>query len=167
MNGYRRGKAGAIGKRLLLIGHSVMRTHHRFSQQPDKETLYQRRMQRLRRSFQATLEKGKQLDPMTAKRTYNQCLHYSRDEELFWTFLKNPAIPLTNNPALRPYVIWRKLSFASQSLQGLRFRPMILTLVGTARQLGISRVEMLREISAQGLAGKTITFQFPFRQRMP
>lgn len=165
----RRGQAGEIGKRLLLIGWLVFRTRHRFEKNPEWEAIYQRRMQRLRRSFQTTLEKGKQLSPLTAKRTRNQCKHLLKAETMCWTFLKDTRIPLTNNPAesaLRPYVIWRKTSFASQSLQGLRFRPMILTLTGTAKQLGISSLEMLREISQQGLAQKTIAFQLPFDRRL-
>lgn len=166
----RPGKAGIIGKRLLLIGFMIFRTRHRFDQQPAWETIYQRRMQRLRRSFQTTLEQGTQLSPVTAKRTRNQCIYLQRDEAMCWTFLKNHRIPLTNNraeSALRPYVIWRKLSFASQSLRGLRFRPMILTVSGTAKQLGMSTLEVLREISQQGLARKTITFQFPLSRRLP
>ena len=165
----RPGKAGVIGKRLLLIGHTVFRTQHRYAHRPDEQTRYHRRMQRLRRSFQMTLEKGKQLNPITAKRTRNQCVHLASDEDLCWTFLQDSRIPLTNNPAesaLRPYVIWRKLSFASQSLRGLRFRPMILTVTITARQLGISSLEVLREISEQGLARRPVNFRFPFHQRI-
>ena len=159
----------AIGKRLLLLGHAVIRTHHRFAQEPDKTTGYHRRMQRLRRSFQATLEQGRQLHPVNAFRTRNQCIHLLKDEDLCWTFLKDSRIPLTNNlaeSALRPYVIWRKLCFATQSLQGLRFRPMILTVTTTARQLGMSSLAVLRDISEQGLARKSITFRFPLEQRI-
>lgn len=166
----RPGKAGAVGKRLLLLAWAISRTRHRFEANPGWEVIYRRRMQRLRRSFQATLEKGVQLSAVTAKRTLNQCIHLQKHEAMCWTFLKDNRIPLTNNPAesaLRPYVIWRKLSFATQSLQGLRFRPMILTMTGTARQLGMSSWEMLREISQQGLERKAITFQFPFGRRLP
>jgi len=165
----RRGQAGAIGKRLLLIGHAVFRTHHRFANDPDNITIYHRRMQRLRRSFRDTLEKGKQLNPVIAQHTHTQCAYLLKDEDLCWTFLKDPIIPLTNNraeSALRPYVIWRKLSFATQSLQGLLFRPMILTVTTTARQLGMSSLETLREISEQGLSRKKITFRFPFDRRI-
>ena len=74
-----------------------------------------------------------------ADRTANQCRHLLKDEMMCWTFLKDSAIPLTNNlaeRAIRPYVIWRKLSFASQSYQGDQFRPMILTILGTTQKLG-------------------------------
>ncbi len=40
--------------------------------------------------------------------------------------------------AIRPYVIWRKLIFASQSYQGDQFRPLILSIIGTAQRLDIS-----------------------------
>ncbi|MGB1258220.1 MAG: IS66 family transposase, partial [Thiolinea sp.] len=166
----RPGQAGAIGKRLLLLGLVIFRTRHRFDKDSEWEPTYRRRMQRLRQSFQATLEKGTALSAVTAKRTLNQCLHLQKAEEMCWTFLKDNRIPLTNNwaeSALRPYVIWRKLSFATQSLRGLRFRPMILTLTGTARQFGMSSWDMLREISQQGLERKSITFQFPFDHRLP
>ena len=82
-----------------------------------------------------------------------------------WTFLKDSRIPLTNNRAEsvnRPYVIWRKICYASQSLQGDRFRPMILTVVETARRMDINPVEFMRSVCAQGLQDKTITIRFPF-----
>ena len=56
-----------------------------------------------------------------------------------WTFLKDGRIPLTNNRAervIRPYVQWRKTSFASQSAQGDRFRPMVLTVLGDGQPIG-------------------------------
>lgn len=162
-------EVGAIGRRLLLLAYATVRTHHRFAQQADKETIYHRRMQRLKRSFQETLEKGSQLSPLSATRTYHQCVHLLKDEVICWTFLKDNRIPLTNNvaeSALRPYVLWRKISFASQSLHGLRFRPMVLTVTSTAKHLGMSSLDVMREISAQGLSGKAISFQFPFQQRI-
>lgn len=161
----RRGQAGAIGQRLLLIAHSLIRTHHRYQQQPDQRERYRRRMQRLRRSFQATLQTGSQLDELTCQRTRNQCLHLLKDEAMCWTFLKDDRIPLTNNQAeraIRPYVLWRKVSHASQSAQGDRFRPVVMTVLGTARQLGMNLGEMMREICSAGLSRKPISTRFPF-----
>ena len=160
----RRGVAGEIGGRLLLLAAAVVRTHHRFSQEPDQQALYQRRMQRLRCSFQAALQRGNQLDERTGKRTRNQCQHLLKDEAMCWTFLKDRRIPLTNNRAeraIRPYVLWRKGSFASQSAQGDRFRPMVLTVLGTACQLGLSTAALMREVCAQGLTNQPVTVRFP------
>ena len=50
------------------------------------------------------------------------------DVHTCWTFLEDHRIPLTNNfaeRAIRPYVIWRKLSYSTQSDAGNQFRPMI------------------------------------------
>ena len=164
----RRGEAGQMGSRLLLLAAAVVRTHHRFSQEPDQTRIYQRRMQRLRRSFQMTLRRGSQLDERTCKRTRNQCQHLLKDEAMCWTFLKDRRIPLTNNRAeraIRPYVMWRKSSHASQSAQGDRFRPMVLTVLGTAQQLGLGTADLMREICTQGLAKKTVTVRFPLPEQ--
>lgn len=55
-----------------------------------------------------------------------------------WTFVDVAGVEPTNNasaprgnPALRPAVIWRKLSFGTQSAGGSRFVETILTVVET------------------------------------
>jgi hypothetical protein len=51
-----------------------------------------------------------------------------------WTFLDVEGVEPTNNAserALRPAVIWRKLSFGTQSAGGSRFVETILTVVET------------------------------------
>ena len=140
----------------------MLRTRHRW--QEGKLTLhhYHRRMERLRASMTALLEQGQSLSGAT--RTVNQCRHLLKDEALYWTFLQDPKIPLTNNAAeraLRPYVIWRKLSFASQSYRGDQFRPMILSIVETSKRLNLSTSRLLREICTQGLQGQPITTRLP------
>jgi transposase len=53
-----------------------------------------------------------------------------------WTFLDVEGVEPTNNSserALRPAVIWRKLSFGTQSAKGSRFVEAILTVVETCR----------------------------------
>ena len=163
----RRGEGGQIGERLLLLAAAVVRTQHRWQQQAEQSQRYRRRLHRLRRSFQRTRRDGAQLEH--CPRTRNQCLHLLKDEAMCWTFLRDPRIPLTNNRAeraIRPYVQWRKTSFATQSAQGDRFRPMILTMVGTAQQLGISSASIMREICSQGLARQPITVRFPFQPQL-
>jgi hypothetical protein len=162
------GKAGEIGKRLLLISYSVFRTHHQFAQDTEKQWLYQRRIKRLRVSFGATLKRGSQLK--IATRTANQCRHLLKDEAMCWTFRKSPDIPLTNNTAeraIRPYVIWRKLSFASQSYRGDQFRPMILSIIGTAQRLGFSTAKILRQACDEGVRKGVVSMQLPLDNALP
>ena len=156
------GSAGVIGRRLVLIAHVVVRTHHRWQHGQLTEAPYQRRMARLRQSLKTTLAQGQVLTP--GSRTANQCKHVLKDEALYWTFLSDGRIPLTNNAAeraLRPYVIWRKLSFSSQSVRGDQFRPMILSVIETAKRLKLSTSQLLREICTAGLRGEPITTRLP------
>jgi transposase len=63
-----------------------------------------------------------------------------------WTFLEVEGVEPTNNAserALRHAVIWRKLSFGTQSKHGSRFVATILTVVETCRQQSRSVFEYL------------------------
>ena len=156
------GNGGKIGRRLLLIAHAIVRTRHRFDAKRLVETVYYRRMCRLRQSLHDTLMRGSRL--RIDGRTKRQCQHLLKREPLCWTFLVDHRIPLTNNTAeraLRAYVIWRKLSFASQSYQGDQFRPMILSIVQTARRLRISSYDFLRTICAESMTTGTVTARLP------
>ncbi len=161
--GSRIGNGGKIGRRLLLLSHAVIRTRHRWEQQRIEEPIYQRRMQRLRRSFHHTLERGARL--RIDGRTKRQCQHLLKREPMLWTFLQDHRIPLDNNTAeraLRPYVIWRKQSFASQSYQGDQFRPLILSIVGTAQRLGISSYRFIRTACHESMVEGEVKIRFPF-----
>jgi transposase len=75
----------------------------------------------------------------SCKKTMNQCRQLLRDEPMLWTFRRYPDVPLTNNAAeraVRPYVIWRKTSFFSQSARGDRFRERILSVIGELQAAG-------------------------------
>jgi transposase len=64
-----------------------------------------------------------------------QPLYHHRD--WLWTFLDVDGVEPTNNAserALRPAVIWRKLSFGTQSAKGSRFVETILTVVETCHR---------------------------------
>ncbi len=57
--------------------------------------------------------------------------------EWLWTFVDQPGVEPTNNASersLRHAVIWRKLSFGTQSERGSRFVERMLTVIETCRQ---------------------------------
>lgn len=61
----------------------------------------------------------------------------SNHRDWLWTFVEVEGVEPTNNAserALRHAVIWRKLSFGTQSQQGSRFVETLLTVVETCRQ---------------------------------
>ena len=71
-------------------------------------------------------------------------LHSHRDR--LWTFLDVHGVEPTNNAserALRPAVIWRKLSFGTQSAKGSRFVETILTIVETCHRQSRNSFEFL------------------------
>lgn len=74
------------------------------------------------------------------------CRELYKHRDWLWTFLEVEGVQPTNNAserALRHAVIWRKLSFGTQSAQGSRFVATILTVVETCRQQSRSVFEYL------------------------
>lgn len=65
------------------------------------------------------------------------CRELYNHRDLLWTFLDVAGVEPTNNTsksALRHAVIWRDLSFGTQSAHGSRFVATILTVVETSRR---------------------------------
>ena len=65
------------------------------------------------------------------------CRELSEHRDWLWTFLRHEGVEPTNNAserALRHAVIWRKLSFGTQSAGGSRFVETMLTAIETCRQ---------------------------------
>ena len=73
-----------------------------------------------------------------------------------WTFLEVEGVEPTNNAserALRPAVIWRKLSFGTKSAQGSRFVETILTVVETCHKQSRNSFEYLTAAIQAHFAG--------------
>lgn len=162
----RTGNAGRIGDRLVLLTRAVFRNRHRYEHEDITEPIYQRRMARLRRSITESLERGGRL--RLDGRTRRQCRHLLVREPMFWTFLGDDRVPLENNLAermIRPYVIWRRTSYWSQSHQGDRFRPMVLSVLMTAKLLGVSGYELLRRTCTEWFEQGEVLTRLPLPQR--
>jgi transposase len=74
-----------------------------------------------------------------------------------WTFLEVEGVEPTNNVserALRPAVIWRKLSFGTQSAKGSRFVETILTVVETCHRQSRNSFEYLTDALQSHFAGQ-------------
>jgi len=98
-----------------------------------------------RRGFRAKMKPiRQQIESLLLRGVFsgNNCL-VRRCEGLYqrrawlWTFVETEGVEPTNNAserALRHAVIWRKLSFGTQSAKGSRFVERMLTLIETCRQ---------------------------------
>ena len=75
-----------------------------------------------------------------------QCSEILQHESAMWNFVSREGVEPTNNAAeraLRPAVIWRKISFGSNSDRGSRFVERILSAVSSLRQQGKNVLEWL------------------------
>ena len=71
------------------------------------------------------------------ERLVGMCDELYDHRQWLWTFLDHEDVEITNNGAeraLRHAVIWRKLSFGTQSASGSRFVETMLTMIETCRQ---------------------------------
>ncbi len=93
-----------------------------------------RRMGPVRRKVERLLLRGVQSKNRKARET---CRELYEHRQWLWTFLRHEGVEPTNNAgerSLRHAVIWRKLSFGTQSVGGSRFVETMLTVIETCRQ---------------------------------
>jgi len=102
-----------------------------------------RRMGPVRRTVERLLLRGAACDHADTRGT---CRELYEHRQWLWMFLRHESIEPTNNASersLRHAVIWRKLSFGTQSARGSRFVETMLTVVETCRQQGRSTFDFL------------------------
>jgi transposase len=93
---------------------------------------FRRRMLPVRDAVEALLLRG-----YLNARTHGFCRELWDHHENLWTFVEVDGVEPTNNAAeraLRHAVIWRKLSFGTQSAAGSRFVERLLTVIETCRR---------------------------------
>jgi transposase len=94
----------------------------------------QHRMGPVRRKVERLLLRGLQSGNRDVRGT---CRELYEHREWLWTFLRHEGVEPTNNAgerSLRHAVIWRKLSFGTQSASGSRFVETMLTVIESCRQ---------------------------------
>lgn len=91
------------------------------------------------------------------KKLAGMCEPLYKHRDWLWTFLDVEGVEPTNNAserALRPAVIWRKLSFGTQSAKGSRFVETILTVVETCHKQSRNSFEYLTAAIQAHFAGE-------------
>lgn len=72
-------------------------------------------------------------------KTAGTCKRVLTLKDALWLFVRTPDIEPTNNLAertIRHYVIWRKISFGTQSKRGSEYAERIMTTVGCCKLQG-------------------------------
>lgn len=93
---------------------------------------FQKQMQPIRQQVESYLLRG-----YFDARTHGFCKELYDHRDRLWTFVEIEGVEPTNNAAeqaLRHAVIWRKLSFGTQSATGSRFVERLLTVIETCRR---------------------------------
>jgi transposase len=88
----------------------------------------------VRRNVERLLLRGVQSGNRDVRGT---CRELYEHRKWLWTFLRHEGVEPTNNAgerSLRHAVIWRKLSFGTQSAGGSRFLETMLTVIQSCRQ---------------------------------
>lgn len=113
---------------------------------------FHRRMESIRREIDSLLLRG-YFNPLT----YGFCKELVEHQDNLWTFLHVEGVQPTNNAAeraLRHAVIWRKLSFGTQSQRGSQFVERLLTVIETCRRQSRNTFTWLTTAIEAQLAGK-------------
>ncbi|MEI8384322.1 MAG: IS66 family transposase [Planctomycetota bacterium] len=126
--------ASKLGHKLLDLTHDLFHQWHRVRDGTVTRATFLKHIRRLYGEVYLVLEEG----AFCAHRpTAALCENLLNSYENLFTFAWRPGVEPTNNAAeraLRHPVIWKQLSFGTQSEAGSRFVETLLTVVETCRQ---------------------------------
>ena len=139
-------------RQVKRLGHDLMRQQkllfqhwRRYKSEEIKWETFQKLARPVRREFNSLLVRG---SFSGNGKLIGFCDELRRHQDWLWTFTQVSGIEPTNNDAeraLRPAVIYRKLSFGTQSERGSRYLERILTITETCRRQSRSAYEFLIE----------------------
>lgn len=128
------GQVKRLGHDLMRPTRELFRLWARYRDGALSRVRWRCLMRPIRRRVDALLLRGAY---GASARLRGMCGPLYRHRAWLWTYLQVPGVEPTNNAserALRHPVIWRKLSFGTQSPRGSRFVETILTVIETCRQ---------------------------------
>ncbi len=130
----RGGPGRGVGEALLAHAHVLFAWWHGVRDGTWTRSTLQSHVGTLRASFKMELEWGTQ---NACPKTVATCRELLAREAALWTFVRVEGIEPTNNRAersLRHAVLWRKVSFGTQSERGSRFVASMLTVLMSCQQ---------------------------------
>jgi transposase len=138
------GKLGKIGIELRWLTRKILRMRCCVRDGTLQWKTFQNRMPQLQEKVEkllgdASREKGK---------LAGKCKKILSQKQWLWTFVRDVKVPPTNNLAernVRPGVLWRKVSFGTQSERGARYVERVLTAGATCKMQCRSIIEYLRD----------------------
>jgi transposase len=170
----RDGESGHIGEALLAETRKLFELWYRVRDGTLSRVAFQAEVEVVRAFVKAQLTKGasypvKRGEKTLRAKTARTCQALLKLEPALWLFVYQEGIEPTNNAAeraLRPAVLWRKLSFGSQSAAGSLFVARMLTVVTTLRQQDRNVLAYLTEACAAARQGKAAPSLLPQRAEL-
>jgi len=129
-----RGDHGAaLGDSLLLIAQTMLHEWHRVRDGTRSRASYRVMADNAQVAFERLLERGVAL---RLRGLSGACADILAHRAALFTFARERGVEPTNNHAeraLRPFVLWRKTSYGSQSERGRLFAERVMTVAHTLR----------------------------------
>lgn len=142
-----------IGDSLLLLAQAMLSAWHRVRDGTLSRARYQNMARNAQVAMETLLARGVELRLRGLSGACEDILHH---KEALFTFAFKPGVEPTNNRAeraLRAFVLWRKVSFGSQSARGCLFAQRIMTVAQTLRLQGRSVFAFLIDACQAHLGG--------------
>ena len=130
----RTGRSAEIGEELLELGRQMFKWWHKVRDGTITHATFRKYMTPVRIRVGELLRETKRCRNARTKATAGEIL---RLESALWTFVDIEGIEPTNNFAeqgIRPAVMWRRVSFGTNSTGGSRYVERMLTAIATLRQ---------------------------------
>jgi transposase len=143
------GVAKRLGQDLLRQTKAVFGLWPRVRDGTLGRAAFARAMGPIRRAVEALLLRG---TFSGVRGVAGSCRELWDHRDCLWRFVDEDGVEPTNNAserALRPAVIWRKLSFGTQSAAGSRFVETLLSVIETCRQQERSAIAFVRDAVAR------------------
>jgi len=146
------GKLGKIGLELHELAKQILKMRRRVRDGTLQWETFQRRMPELKKRVELLLKAGARFDGKLG----GKCRDILKHKKYLWIFVEDQNVEPTNNFAerlVRQAVLWRKISFGTQSERGARYVERILTVCATCRLQDRSIIEYLRKACHNHLNG--------------
>jgi hypothetical protein len=165
----RSGVSQDIGEQLLKQEKALFALWYQVRDGTLERDAFAEAVKPIRATVRAILEEGasyeigaKEKTPLA--KTVRTCRQLLLVEDILWTFVTEPGVEPTNNAAersLRRAVIWKRLSFGSQSQGGSEFVARMLTAVTSLRAQQRDVLEFLTEVYRASRLGQPVPSLLP------
>jgi transposase len=157
----RKGRSRKIADAILEYVKEMFALWHRHREGKLSRAGLQRKMKPIRAKVELLLGQGTVCGHAKTQRT---CRRILKLKQALWTFIDVPGVEPTNNIAertIRPYVLWRKASFGTQSDRGNLFVERMLSVSATCRQQNRNVLQYVTAAIRAHLRGEPIPSLLP------